>query len=109
MFDSTWETVCRVDTPIVGCGALRSLKLLLAAASNHDPTVKEARGFEGGPDATDAESKTISIGAVPSINSDSPVGNYAIGVEAKDDPVTVTIVPPVLGKPTRPPEHGGRP
>jgi hypothetical protein len=83
MFDSAWSTVCLIDSPIVGWEALRSLKLVLAAASSHDPVVKEAQGFEGGTDATDTESKTISIGTVPSINSDSPVGNNAIGVEAK--------------------------
>jgi len=108
MFDSVWSTVSLVDSPIVGWEALRSLKLLLAAASNDDPLVKEAQSFEGGTDATDTESKTTPIGAVPSTNSDSPVGNNAIGDEAKDDPVIVTIVPPALGESTRPPEEGGR-
>jgi hypothetical protein len=93
MFDSGWRRVCPVDTPVVGWQALRNLKLLLAA-SNHDPIVKDAEGLKGGADATDTESKTISIGAVPSNSSDSPVGNDVIGGKAKDDPVTVTIVPP---------------
>ena len=109
MFDSAWSTVYPVDAPTVGWEALRSLKVLLASASNHDPVVKEAQGFEGGADATDTESKTISIGIVPAINADPAMGSNAIGGEAKDDPVTVTIVPPALGKPTRPPEQGGRP
>jgi hypothetical protein len=42
MFDSAWGKVYPVDAPTVGCEALRSLKVLLAAASNHDPMVKEA-------------------------------------------------------------------
>jgi hypothetical protein len=101
--------VCPVDAPAVGYEALRSLKVLLATASNHDRVVREAQGFEGGTDANDTESKTISIRTVPSINSDPPVGSNTIGVEAKGDPVTVTIVPPALGESTRPPEQGGRP
>jgi hypothetical protein len=107
MFDSLWRRVCSVDTPVVGWQALRNLKLLLAA-SNHDPIVKDAEGLKGGADATDTESKTISIGAVSSDNSDSPVGNDAIGGKAKDDPVTVTIVPSALGESMQPPE-GGQP
>lgn len=74
MFDSPWSRVCAVERPIVGWQALRNLKLLLASASNNDPVAKEAEGFEGGPDATDAESKTTSIGIVPSIHSDSAMG-----------------------------------
>jgi hypothetical protein len=109
MFDSACGTVCPVDAPAVGYEALRSLKVLLTTASNHDPIVKEAQGFEGGTDANDTESKTISIRTVPSINSDPPMGSNTIGVEAKGDPVTVTIVPPALGESTRPPEQGGRP
>jgi len=93
MFDSAWSAVGSVDAPIVGWQARRSLKLLLAAASNDDPVMNEAQGFEGGTDATDTESKAISIGTIPSINSDPPVDSNAIGVEAKNDPVTVTIVP----------------
>jgi DNA invertase Pin-like site-specific DNA recombinase len=104
MFDSACGTVCPVDAPAVGYEALRSLKVQLATASNHDPIVKEAQGFEGGTDANDTESKTNSIRTVPSINSDPPVGSNTIGVEAKGDPVTVTIVPPALGESTRPPE-----
>jgi len=107
MFDSLWSTECLVEAPIVEWQALRSLKLLLAA-SNHDPMVKEAEGFKGGADATDTDFKTISIGAVPSNDSDSPVGNDAIGGEAKDDPVTVTIVSSALGESTQPSE-GGQP
>ena len=104
MFDSAWSTVCVVDAPVVTCQALRNLKLLLAAASNPDPMVKDAQGFKGGADATDTEFETISIEAVPSNNSDSPVGNDAIRGEAKDDPVTVTIVPSALGESTQPAE-----
>jgi hypothetical protein len=73
MFDSACSTVCPVNVPAVGYEALRSLKVLLATASNHDPIVKEAQGFEGGTDANDTESKTISIRTVPSINSDPVV------------------------------------
>jgi hypothetical protein len=108
MFDSTWSTASAVETPIVGWQALRNLKVLLASASNDDPMAKEAHGFEGGRDATDAESKTISIGTVPSIHPGSALENNAIGLETKNDPVAVTIVSPVLGKPTCPPEQGGR-
>ena len=108
MFDSTWSAARAVETPIVGWQALRNLKVLMARASNDDPIAKEAHGFEGGPDATDTESKTISTGTVPSIHSGSAMENNAIGLEAKNDPVAVTIVSPVLGKPTPPPEQGGR-
>lgn len=34
--------------------------------------------------------------------------SYVIGLAAKDDPVAITIVPSVSGKPTRPPGEGGR-
>jgi hypothetical protein len=108
MFGSACSTMCLVDTPIVVCEALWKLKELLAGASNHDPTVKEAQRFEGGVDATDTESKTIAVGIVPSINSDPSVDSSPIGGEAKDHPVTVTIVAPTLGEPTRPREQGGR-
>ena len=79
MFDSEWSTACAVETPIVGWQALRSLKVLLASASNNDQMVKEAHGV-GGHDATDAESKTISIGTVPSIDSDSSMDSNSIGL-----------------------------
>jgi hypothetical protein len=108
MFDSACSTLHEVDAPLVGCQALRNLKVLLAGASSHDPIVSEAQRFEGGADATDTESKTISIGIIPSITSDSPLDRTAIGGEAKDDPVTVTIVSSALGETTRPPEQGGR-
>jgi hypothetical protein len=108
MFDSACSTMCLVDTPSVACEALWRLKVLLAGASNHDPTVKEAQRFEGGVDATDTESKTTAVGIVPSVNSDPSVDNSPIGGEAKDHPVTVTIVAPTLGEPTRHRETGGR-
>ena len=108
MFDSAWGTACAVETPIVGWQALRSLKVLLASASNNDQMVKEAHGLEGGHDATDAESKTISIGTVRSIDSDSSMDSSAIGLAAKNDSAAVTIVSPVSGKPTRPSQEGGR-
>jgi hypothetical protein len=108
MFDLAWSTVRLVETPVVGWQALRNLKLLFANASNNDSVAKEAEGFEGGPDATDTESKTTSIGTVPSIHSDSAMESNAIGLATKDDPVAITIDPSVLGKPTRPPGEGGR-
>jgi hypothetical protein len=108
MFDSACSTMCLVDPPAVVCEALRKLKVLLATASNHDPTVKEAQRIEGGVDATDTKSKTIAVGIVSSVNSDSSVDGSSIGGEAKDHPVTVTIVAPTLGEPTRPREQGGR-
>jgi len=109
MLDSACSTMCLIDAPIVGCESLRSLKVLLAGASNHDPAVKEAQRFEGGVDATETKSKTIAIGIVPSVNSDPSVDSSPIGGEAKDHPVTVTTVAPALGEPTRPREQGGRP
>ena len=108
MFDSSCRTMCPVDAPVVSCQALRSLKELLAGASRHDPMVKEAQRFEGGADATDTESKTISIGIIPSINTDSGVGSNAPGGKAKDDPAAITIVTPALGKPTQSSKQGGR-
>ena len=108
MFGSVCSTMCVVDTPTVACEALRKLKVLLAGASTHDPTLKEAQCFEGGVDATDTESKTITVGIVPSINSDPSLGSNAIGGETKDDPVTVTIVRPTLAERTRPREQRGR-
>ena len=91
----------RADERFAMCS---TFKLLLAAASNHDPTVKEAEAFEGGADATNPESKTISIGTVPSHHSDCPLGDDAIGGEAKDDPATVPNVPSVFGESRRPGE-----
>src|SRR5215470_2910491 len=79
MFGSVCSTMCVVDTPTVVCEALRKLKVLLAGASTHDPTLKEAQCFEGGVDATDTESKTITVGIVPSVNSDPSLGSNAIG------------------------------
>jgi hypothetical protein len=108
MFDSPWSTACAVETPIVGWQALRNLKVLLASASNNDQMVKEAHGLEGGLDATDAESKTISIGTVPSVHSDSSMDNNATGLAAKNDSATVRIISPVFGKPMRPRERRGR-
>jgi hypothetical protein len=108
MFGSACSTMCLVDTPTVVYEALWKLKVLLAAASNHDPTVKEAQRIEGGVDATDTKSKTIAVGIVSSVNSDPSVDSSSIGGEAKDHPVTVTIVAPTLGEPTRPRKQGGR-
>jgi hypothetical protein len=108
MFDSACSTMRLVEVPVVGCEGLRSLKALLAGASNHDLTVKEAQRFEGGVDATDTESKTTAIGVVPSDNSDSSMGSSPIGGEAQDHPVTITTVAPAFGEPTRPREQGGR-
>jgi len=104
MFDSAWSAVCAVEKPMVGWQALRNLKVLLAGASSNDQMAKQALGFEGGPDATDAEPKTVSIGTVPSIRSDSSMDSDAIGLAAKHDSAAVTIISPVLGKPTRPGE-----
>ena len=97
-----------VDKPLVTCEALSRLKVLLAGASNDDPTVKEAQRFEGGVDASDTESKTTTVGIVPSVNSDPSLDSNPIGGETKDHPVTVTIVTATLAEPTRPPKQGGR-
>jgi hypothetical protein len=75
MFGPVCSTMCVVDTPTVTCGALRKLKVLLAGASNHDPTVKEAQRFEGGVDETDIESETIAVRIVPTVNSHPSVDN----------------------------------
>ena len=53
MFGSICSTMCVVDPQAVACEALRKLKVLLAGAFNHDPTVKEAQRFEKGVDETD--------------------------------------------------------
>ena len=108
MFDSVCSTMCVVDTPTVECEALGKLKVLLSGASNHDPSVKEAQRFEGGVDETDTESETIAVGIVPTVNSHSSVDSSSIGSEAKNHPVTVTIIATPSGKPTRPREQRGR-
>ena len=108
MFGSVCSTMCVVETPRVACEALRKLKVLLAGASNHDPIVKEAQRFEGGVDETDTESKTIAVRIVPTVNSHSSVESSSIGSEAKNHPVTVTIIATPSGKPTRPREQRGR-
>ena len=66
MFDSAWSAVCAVEKPMVGWQALRNLRVLLASAPSNDQMAKETHGFAGGPDATDAELKTVSIRTVPS-------------------------------------------
>jgi hypothetical protein len=118
MFGSVCNTMCVVDTPTVACEALRKLKALLAGASNHDPTVKEAQRFEfwafkspctqGGVDETDTESKTIAVRIVSTVNSHPSVDSSSIGGEAKNHPVTVPIDATTLGEPTRPREQRGR-
>jgi hypothetical protein len=108
MFDSGVEHGVRSGKAIVGWQALRNLKVLLASASNNDQMVKEAHGLEGGPDATDAEPKRVSIGTVPPIHSDSSMDSDAIGLAAKHNSAAVTIVSPVLRKPTRSREKRGR-
>ena len=95
-----------VDRPLVTCEAL--LKVLLAGASNDDAIVKEAQRFEGGVDASDTESKTTTVGIVPSVNSDPLLGSNPVGGETKDHPFTVTLVTPTVAEPTRPPKQGGR-
>jgi len=102
MFGSVCSTMCVVDMPTVACEALRKLKVLLSGASNHDPIVKEAQRFEGGVDETDTESETIAVGIVPTVNSHPSVDSSSIGSEAKNHPVTVTIIATPLGEPTRP-------
>jgi len=99
--------MCLVDTPIVVCEALWRLKVLLAGASNHDPTVKEAQRFEGGVDASETKFKTTTVGIVPSVNSDPSLDSNPVGGEAKNHPVAVTIVTPTVAEPTRPPKQGG--
>ena len=108
MFGSVCNTMCVVDTPTVACEALRKLKALLARASNHDPIVKEAQRFEGGVDETDTEPETIAVRIVPTVNSHPSVDSSSIGSEAKNHPVTVTIVETPLGEPTRRREQRGR-
>jgi hypothetical protein len=51
MFDTTCRTIAVVETPVVSCDALSDLQVLLARASSHDRTLKEAQCFEGGADA----------------------------------------------------------
>src|SRR5215470_8806772 len=108
MFGSVCSTMCVVDTPTVACEALRKLKVLLAGASNHDPVVKEAQRFEGGVDETDTEPETIAVRIVRTVNSHPSVDSSSIGGEAKNHPVTVTIVAAPLDEPTRPREQRGR-
>ena len=108
MFGSVCNTMCVVDTPTVGCEALRKLKALLAGASNHDPTVKEAQRFEGGVDETDTESETSAVRIVPAVNSHPSVDSSSIGGEAKNHPVPGAIDATTLGEPTRPREQRGR-
>jgi hypothetical protein len=108
MFDAGCNRMLLVDKPLVTCEALSRLKVLLAGASNDDPTVKEAQRFEGGVDASDTESKTTTVGIVPSVNSDPSLDSNPIGGETKDHPVPVTIVTATLAEPTRPPKQGGR-
>jgi len=108
MFDSAWSTVYAVERPIVGWQALQNLKVLLVSASNNGQIVKEAHGFEGGPDATDAESKTISIGTVPSIHSDSSMDSNTIRLAENNDSAAVTIVSSLSRRPTSPRERRGR-
>jgi len=108
MFGSVCNTMCVVDTPTVACEALRKVKALLAGASNHDPTVKEAQRFEGGVDETDTESETIAVRIVPTVNSHPSVDSSSIGGEAKNHPVTGAIDATTLGEPTRPRGQRGR-
>ena len=108
MFDVGCSRMFLVDKARVPWEALSRLKVLLAGASNDDPTVKEAQRFEGGVDATDTESETTTVGIVPSVNSDPLLDSNPVGGEAKDHPVTGTIVTPTLAEPTRPPKQGGR-
>ena len=108
MFGSVCSTMCLVDRPTVVCEALRKLKALLAGASNHDPTVKEAQRFEGGVDETDTESKTIAVGIVPTVNSHPSVDSSSVGGEAKNHPVTVAIDATTLDEPMQPREQRGR-
>ena len=108
MFGSVCSTMGVVDTPRVACEALRKLKVLLAGASNHDPTVKEAQRFEGGVDETDTKSETIAVRIVPTVNSHPSVDSSSIGGKAKDHPVTVAIVETTSGEPRRPGEQRGR-
>jgi hypothetical protein len=108
MFDAGCNTMFLEDKPLVTCGALSRLKVLLARASNDDPTVTEAQRFEGGVDASDTESKTTTVGIVPSVHSDPSLDSNPIGGEAKNHPVTGTIVTPTMAEPTRPPKQGGR-
>jgi hypothetical protein len=83
--------MCLVETPIVGWQALRNLKVLFAIASNDDPMVKEAHGFEGGTDATDAEPKTRKLsGEISSADDRAPT-------LAKIVPGVGTIVSASLG------------
>jgi hypothetical protein len=99
MFGSVCSTLGVVATPTVACEALRKLKVLLAGASTHDPTLKDAQRFEGGVDATDTESKTIAVGIVPTVNSHPSVDSSSSGGKATDHPVTVTIVATTSFKP----------
>src|SRR5262249_46943483 len=100
MFDTTWRTTGIVETPVVDCDALGNLQVLLATASSHDRTLKEAQCFEGGADASNTAFKTVSTEAVSATNTGTHIEDNASGGQSEDDGPTDAIAPPTLGKTT---------
>jgi len=110
MFESSCSTIGAVATPIVSSDALRDLQVLLANASGYDPILKEARCFEGGADAKETGSKTVSTWAVSAGNTDAHVEGNATGGAAEDDRADVAIASPTSRRTAqRAPVQGGRP
>jgi hypothetical protein len=110
MFDTTYHTIAIVDTPVVSCDALGNLQVLLARASSHDRTLKEAQCFEGGTDARNTGFKIVSTEAVSATNTHIHVEDNASRGAAEDNRSTVPLASSTLGKAThRVSAQGGRP
>jgi hypothetical protein len=108
MLQETSGTIGIVETPVVNCSALRSLKELLNGASSHDLGLTEAQCFEGGADATDTGSKAVSMPTVSATNRDTEVCNDATGSKGEDDRAPIAFTAPTLGTAMRKPGQGGR-
>jgi hypothetical protein len=101
MFDTTWRATGIVETPVVSCDALGNLQVLLARASSHDRTLKEAQCFEGGADASNTGFKNVPTEAISATSTDTHFEDNASGGAAEDDRPTDAIASPTLGKTPR--------
>src|SRR5262249_42450311 len=101
MFDTTWRATGIVETPVVSCDALGNLQVLLARASSHDRTLKEAQCFEGGADASNTGFKNVPTEAISATSTDTHFEDNAPGGAAEDDRPTDAIASPTLGKTPR--------